>query len=91
MLAGDFGGPTLLSGVEVDTAIDANDGFLSAIGPAGSAFARRFGGQGTQSVRAAAVVSDGFIVLGSFDGALDLDGAPIEAEATDVFIAKVAP
>jgi hypothetical protein len=60
-------------------------GTLGAVG--------HFGGDGAQTVRGAAVTTDGAAVLaGSFEGTVDFGGGPMQAAGgTDVFLAKLGP
>lgn len=94
LVAGAFEG-TLPSGASGISSRGSGDGFVSGVGADGAArFTRTFGGEGDDGVSdVAAGAAGGLVVVGSFEGTLELDRGhrAQSAGARDAFVAGLSP
>jgi outer membrane protein assembly factor BamB len=93
VLAGAFEGSLSVSGLPVLTSAGGHDVFVTKLRPTGEPFESfRAGDASDQRAVAVAVDSAGrVLVLGLFDGNLDLGGTPLKSESgQDLFLAKLA-
>jgi len=92
LAGGGFGGTIDLAGTPL-TAAMFGSGFAAQLDPAGAAaWAARLVDQGGGRVLAVADAPGGAVVVGSYEGALLIDGVQVSSHGfTDMFVARLAP